>query len=484
LQEQILLLPPVQSSLLTKITNLETKHNNEIKSTNTNVTKNANDISALNKELDDHLEYANSKLDYLTYMLNQILATTESGKFNVRRGRSKYPSKSGKTTITHGFGSRPQALFIHTEDNTEGKLGEVWANFDESTITVSNSGTSTANFYYTAFIGTSEDSENYIKSGYGNYTGNSKCTKIEHKLGKAPEVVEVFPTAKPNGTLGEYWVTTDDVYIYVYNSGSFTGQFYWCAMIRDNSNDVSLVKTGKFGGTASGTYNKVTIPHNLGVRPLIVSVVPTVNTGKLVGEISITTDKNNIYIVNTGLSTCSFTCYIYNTELSEKTDTYLRYADSGMTDQDGYWDRGSDVPTGETPLNYSGNLGATMFNSSIENIGIASEDNNTPNKIAFYSVDTTGVVHNSQFTYSPISSLDMSSSSNILYFYGITASEAGFKMGNKNANSYYIVGGIATVEIISGLNISVNDIIKLPNNRFLRVIEKMSSTMVKVMILP
>lgn len=61
-------------------------------------------------------------------------------------------------------------------------------------------------------------------------------TAIEHRLGKKPSIVNVVPCEPPNLSesgdmtrIGDIWVTSDDRFIYVGNTGNATSKFSWTA---------------------------------------------------------------------------------------------------------------------------------------------------------------------------------------------------------------------------------------------------------------
>ena len=60
--------------------------------------------------------------------------------------------------------------------------------------------------------------------------------KIEHGLGSAPSKYWIIPSEPPvllddgtMSTIGDYWVTADDKYLYVGNTGTSTSKFKWFA---------------------------------------------------------------------------------------------------------------------------------------------------------------------------------------------------------------------------------------------------------------
>lgn len=61
--------------------------------------------------------------------------------------------------------------------------------------------------------------------GLGNFRGDGQETTIAHGLRETPIGISVFPTANPQGYLGEVWVRSDSRNIYVGNTGSYRGQF-------------------------------------------------------------------------------------------------------------------------------------------------------------------------------------------------------------------------------------------------------------------
>lgn len=71
-----------------------------------------------------------------------------------------------------------------------------------------------------------------MKSGTGAFTGNGSTTTVAHGLGANPTAVHVTAAAGASGNLGEVWATKDSTNIYVGNTGSFTGNFYWTAIIQ------------------------------------------------------------------------------------------------------------------------------------------------------------------------------------------------------------------------------------------------------------
>jgi hypothetical protein len=73
------------------------------------------------------------------------------------------------------------------------------------------------------------------KTGISTFAGQHREQMIEHGCKKsngngiAPSFVAIMPTGDSGGTLGEYWTRQDDTYIYVGNTGSYTGSFQWIA---------------------------------------------------------------------------------------------------------------------------------------------------------------------------------------------------------------------------------------------------------------
>lgn len=69
-----------------------------------------------------------------------------------------------------------------------------------------------------------------IGYGVGTFSGNGSETTVAHGLSKVPTIAMVTPNSDPTGYLGEVWSRVDATNIYVGNSGSYTGQFYWFVM--------------------------------------------------------------------------------------------------------------------------------------------------------------------------------------------------------------------------------------------------------------
>lgn len=69
-----------------------------------------------------------------------------------------------------------------------------------------------------------------VSRGISNFAGNNQEVTIPHGLGIKPTSAYAFPTANPNGYLGEVWIRMDETNLYIGNSGSFTGEMSWTAI--------------------------------------------------------------------------------------------------------------------------------------------------------------------------------------------------------------------------------------------------------------
>ena len=69
-----------------------------------------------------------------------------------------------------------------------------------------------------------------INGGTSSFAGNSATRTIAHGLGTTPKTAVAVANEDTNGYLGEVWVDFDSTYIYVGNTGSFTGGMNWIAV--------------------------------------------------------------------------------------------------------------------------------------------------------------------------------------------------------------------------------------------------------------
>lgn len=69
-----------------------------------------------------------------------------------------------------------------------------------------------------------------VARGTANFAGGGQEITIPHGLTSAPVAAYAFPTADPQGYLGEVWIRMDAVNLYIGNSGSFTGTMSWTAI--------------------------------------------------------------------------------------------------------------------------------------------------------------------------------------------------------------------------------------------------------------
>ena len=70
-----------------------------------------------------------------------------------------------------------------------------------------------------------------VARGVASFKGNNQEITIMHGLNAVPVAAYAFPTTNPQGYLGEVWIRMDGTNLYVGNSGSFTGEMSWTAIL-------------------------------------------------------------------------------------------------------------------------------------------------------------------------------------------------------------------------------------------------------------
>lgn len=109
-------------------------------------------------------------------------------------------------------------------------LGSV-QNYGIATTAEAQAGTSNTKYMTPLRVKEAISSLTGLSTGTGTFPGNGTTKTVSHGLGATPSVVHVMPSANPNGTMGEVWVSglTSTTFT-VGNSGSFTGGFTFIAV--------------------------------------------------------------------------------------------------------------------------------------------------------------------------------------------------------------------------------------------------------------
>jgi hypothetical protein len=149
-----------------------------------------------------------------------------------------------------------------------------------------------------------------VKTGTNQFLGLGQELRISHNLGETPDFVVMNPAADNGGNLGETWVSWDDTYIYVHNSGIANTEFDWVAIKNLDSSEPVNYGFENFIGNS----DKLTIPHGLPKIPDFVTVQAWENPTGDLGEYYFDWDAENIYVYNTGDAKTKFHWAAFNTD--------------------------------------------------------------------------------------------------------------------------------------------------------------------------
>jgi len=191
------------------------------------------------------------------------------------------------------------------------------------------------------------------KHGYITKTKHQRRYAIvSHKLNKVPNFINIIPFTnnidKEEGkNVGNIWWTADDKNIYVYNDGNSTCEFSWFAAYDENCK-VEICNYKKSVSLDKENCLFYNLSHNK--KPDYYGIDYIKHDG-----------YNQITVYNTNNDNMESTynlSYIVDKHVTNKK--FLEYAKEFEYDQNGYFDRNSEIqPTGDKVLNYSGEFRTT-----------------------------------------------------------------------------------------------------------------------------